>query len=184
MTPAAALAIAQTRAWVEGAVVGLNLCPFAKAPLAKGQVRFVVCESDDPRVLLELLCAQMHALVAAEPAQLETTLVIHPNALREFDAFNDFLGAADVALADEGLEGVLQIASFHPDYVFADAAPDAIANATNRSPHPTLHLLREASVARAVEAFPEAEAIFETNIARLEALSTAGWAVLQTQWRA
>ena len=181
-TTSAAIAIAQTRAWVQQAVVGLNLCPFAKAPLMKGQVRFVVCQSDDPRALLAVLCEQMNELAAADPAVVETTLLIHPHALLDFDAFNDFLGAADAALEDAGLEGVLQIASFHPDYVFADAAPDAIANATNRSPHPTLHLLREASVERALEAFPDAEAIYENNIATLEALGAAGWAALRVPW--
>jgi uncharacterized protein len=178
------LAERETRAWLQRAVVDLNLCPFAKAPLAKGQVRFVVCESDDPRVLLDALCAQMRELAAADPALVETTLLIHPNALLDFDAFNDFLGAADAALEDLGLDGVLQVASFHPHYIFADAEADDVANATNRSPHPTLHLLREASVARAVEAFPEAEAIYETNIETLEALGHAGWATLQAQCRA
>ena len=177
-------AIAETRAWVQRAVVGLNLCPFAKAPLTKGQVRFVICESDDPRVLLEALRVQMNELVAADPAVVETTLLIHPNALVDFAEFNDFLDAADAALEDLGLDGVLQVASFHPQYQFADADADDLGNATNRSPHPTLHLLREASVERAVEAFPEAEAISERNIATLAALGAEGWSQLQTQCRA
>ncbi len=176
--------IAETRAWVQRAVVGLNLCPFAKAPLVKDQIRFVVCESDDPRVLLDALCTQMSELVAADPAVVETTLLIHPNALLDFAEFNDFLGAADAALEDRGLDGVLQIASFHPRYRFADAAADDLSNATNRSPYPTLHLLREASVERAVEAFPEAETIFENNIATLDALGAEGWSQLQAQCRA
>jgi hypothetical protein len=176
--------IAETRAWVQRAVVGLNLCPFAKAPLAKGQIRFVVCESDDPRVLLDALCAQMRELVATDPAVVETTLLIHPNALTDFADFNDFLEAADAALADLGLEGVLQVASFHPRYQFADAAADDLGNATNRSPYPTLHLLREASIERAVAAFPEAAAIYEANIATLDSLGAEGWARLQAQCRA
>ncbi|MES1163400.1 MAG: DUF1415 domain-containing protein [Rhizobacter sp.] len=184
MTTPAERALAETRAWLQRAVIGLNLCPFAKAPFVKEQIRFVVCESDDPRVLLESLCVQMGELAAADPAQLETTLVIHPNALLDFDDFNDFLGAADAALDDLGLSGVLQVASFHPQYRFADAAADDLGNATNRSPHPTLHLLREASVERAVEAFPEAEAIYEANIATLEVLGAEGWAALQAQCRA
>jgi uncharacterized protein len=170
---------AETRAWVRHAVVGLNLCPFAKAPLVKGQVRFVVCESDDPRVLLDLLCAEMRSLAQADPVETETTLLIHPNALVDFDAFNDFLDAADAALEDLHLDGVLQVASFHPHYRFAGTEADDLGNATNRSPHPTLHLLREASVERAVESFPEAAAIFETNVARLEALGADGWAALR-----
>ncbi|HEY4066503.1 MAG TPA: DUF1415 domain-containing protein [Burkholderiaceae bacterium] len=182
LSPAGTRAIAATRAWVEHAVVGLNLCPFAKAPMVKGQIRYVVSETDDPRELLDALCAQMRELVAADPAQVETTLLIHQNALLDFLDFNDFLGAADAALEDLGLEGVLQIASFHPDYCFADAEPDDLGNASNRSPHPTLHLLREASVERAAQAFPEAEAIFENNVNRLEALGVDGWKALSAAW--
>jgi hypothetical protein len=138
------------REWVAQAVVGLNLCPFAKAPWVKGQIRFVVNETDDPRVLLDALCVELAALNEADAAQVETTLLIHPNVLGDFLDFNDFLDAADAALADLGLEGVLQIASFHPDYQFAGNDVDDLSNATNRAPYPTLHLLREASVARAV----------------------------------
>ena len=176
--------IAETRAWLQRAVVGLNLCPFAKAPLVKDQIRFVVCASADPRVLLEVLCAQMSELVATDPAIVETTLMIHPNALLDFAEFNDFLDAADAALEDRGLVGVLQVASFHPHYRFAGTEADDLGNATNRSPYPTLHLLREASVERAVSTFPEAEAIFENNLATLEALGAEGWAQLQAQCRA
>ena len=178
------LATRRTLAWIEHAVVGLNLCPFAKAPLAKGQIRCVVVETDDPRVLLDALCAEMDALVAADPAQVETTLLVHPNVLGDFLDFNDFLEAADAALADRGLEGVLQIASFHPRYQFDGSEPDDIANASNRAPYPTLHLLREASVERAVAAVPEIAAIFETNIETLEALGAEGWAALQAKWGA
>jgi len=180
----AAAAIRHTRAWVERAVVGLNLCPFAKAPLVKEQIHFSVCESDDPRVLFDRLCAEMTALARSDPQERETTLLIHPNVLEDFDAFNDFLTAAEAALEDLGLDGVLQVASFHPHYRFADAAADAVGNATNRAPYPTLHLLRETSVERAVAAFPAAEAIYEANIATLEALGAEGWSRLQAQCRA
>lgn len=183
-SPDAATAIAHTRAWVQRVVVGLNLCPFAKAPLAKGQVRFVVCEAHEPAALLEALTAEMRALAQADAAVLETTLVIHPNVLGDFGEFNDFLDLAEAALDDLGLEGVLQVASFHPGYRFAGTAPADLGNATNRSPYPTLHLLREASVERAVGAIPEAESIFEVNIATLESLGAAGWAALQAQCRA
>jgi len=182
-TPTSEDAVQRTRAWVEHAVVGLNLCPFAKAPMVKGQVRYVVCETDDPRELLDELCAQMNALVAADPSEVETTLLIHPNVLGDFIEFNDFLDAADAALVDLGLDGVLQIASFHPHYQFDGTEPDDVGNASNRSPYPTLHLLREASVDRAVQAFPEAEAIFENNLRTLEALGAEGWAALQSAWR-
>jgi uncharacterized protein len=175
-------AIRATRAWVEHAVVGLNLCPFAKSPMVKGQIEYVLSDTADPRVLLAELCVQMQRLVAADPALIETTLLIHPNVLGNFADFNDFLGAADATLEDLGLEGVLQIASFHPHYQFEGTAPDDVGNASNRSPYPTLHLLREASVERAVEAFPEAEAIFENNLRTLEALGTEGWVALQARW--
>jgi len=176
-------AITRTQAWIEHAVVGLNLCPFAKAPMAKGQIRYVVSETDVPRVLLALLCDEMHALVAADPAGIETTLVIHPNVLNDFEDFNDFLGAADAGLEDLGYEGVLQLASFHPHYRFEGTEADDVSNATNRAPYPTLHLLREASVDRAVEALPQAEAIYESNVRTLEALGADGWRALSARWR-
>jgi len=174
---------AQTLAWVEHAVVGLNLCPFAKAPFTKGQIRCVVTDTDDARVLLDTLCAEMRALVAADPAQTETTLLVHPNVLNDFDDFNDFLGAADAALEDLQLDGVLQIASFHPDYRFDGSDADDVANATNRAPYPTLHVLREASIERAVESDADAEAIVERNLQTLEALGADGWAELGAHWR-
>ena len=180
----AATVIAETRAWVARAVVGLNLCPFAKAPLVKGQVRFVMCDASDTGALLDALCAQMRGLAEADPDRLETTLVIHPNVLGAFAEFNDFLDLADAALEDLGYSGVLQVASFHPQYRFAGTEPDDLGNATNRSPYPTLQLLREASVDRAVAAFPEADAIFEANIRTLHALGAAGWADLQAECRA
>lgn len=183
MTAPTDRAIAETRAWVRRAVVGLNLCPFAKAPLAKGQIGFVVCEADDAGALLEVLCEQLHALAQADPTTLETTLLIHPNVLLGFDEFNDFLDAAEAAVERLGYEGVLQVASFHPAYRFAGTEEDDLSNATNRSPYPTLHLLREASIERAVAAFPEAETIFEANIATLEALGSEGWAELQAECR-
>ncbi len=178
----AAVVVARMRAWVEHAVVGLNLCPFAKAPMGKGQIRYVVTDTIDPRVLLDELCVQMTALGAADPAQVETTLLIHPNALIDFLDFNDFLEAADAALEELGLDGVLQIASFHPHYQFDGTEPDDIGNASNRAPYPTLHLLREASVDRAVQSFPEAEAIFDNNLRTLDALGPQGWAALQAKW--
>ena len=175
--------VEQMQAWVENAVVGLNLCPFAKAPMVKRQIRYVVTETDDPRQLLDTLCAEMTALVAVDPQQTETTLLIHPNVLTDFDDFNDFLGAADAALEELGLDGVLQIASFHPDYRFADVDADDPSNATNRAPYPTLHLLREASVDRAVEAFPDADAIVERNLQTLDALGADGWVRLSASWK-
>ena len=175
--------IAETRAWVDLAVIGLNLCPFAKAPQIKGLIRYVCCDAIDPQALLDALCGQMHALVDADPAELETTLLIHPHVLGDFVEFNDFLDLAEQAIETLGYEGVLQVASFHPQYQFAGTTADDVANATNRSPYPTLHLLREASVDRAVAAFPEAHGIVEANIATLEVLGADGWAALQERCR-
>ncbi|HEY0819898.1 MAG TPA: DUF1415 domain-containing protein [Rhizobacter sp.] len=180
-TPHAPTVIAHTRAWLEHAVIGLNLCPFAKAVHTKGQVRYVVSEATEPEALLAQLIEEMQALVDTDPAQVDTTLLIHPQVLSDFHDFNDFLGLAEDALAAAGHEGVLQIASFHPAFQFAGTEPDDIGNATNRAPYPTLHLLREASVDRAVAAFPEADAIYEANIETMEALGTEGWAALQAR---
>ena len=164
-----------TQVWLERAVIGLNLCPFAKAVHVKGQIRYVVSDATEPSMLVEALEAELNLLHAADPSVCETTLLIAPHCLSDFLVFNDFLGRADKCLRRLGLSGVLQIASFHPDYQFAGSEPDDVSNCTNRSPHPTLHLLREASMDRAVDAFPEASTIFEANIQRLEALGLEGW---------
>ena len=174
---------AHTRAWVARAVVGLNLCPFAKAVQLKGQIRCVVSDARDAEALLAALCEELQWLAAADPAQVETTLLVHPRVLPEFAAFNDFLDAADAAVEALGYTGVLQIASFHPQYRFAGSESDDLSNATNRSPYPTLQLLREASVERALRAFPAPEAIYESNIRTLEALGADGWRALQAQCR-
>jgi hypothetical protein len=176
-------AIAATRAWVERAVVGLNLCPFAKAVQAKGQIRYVASDDTDPEDLLNTLYVELEFLVKADPRQVDTTLIVHPRVLADFLDFNDFLEIADQLVEDMGLAGVVQVASFHPQYRFEGAAPDDIGNASNRSPYPTLHLLREASVDRAVDAFPEAERIYEANLETLEKLGADGWAALQEQIR-
>jgi len=182
-------ALAETRAWVERAVIGLNLCPFARAVEAKGRIRYVHCESADPEALLERLREEMRRLAAADPASHETTLIVHPHVLEDFLDYNDFLDRAEDELDALGYAGTLQIASFHPNYQFAGTAPDDPGNATNRSPYPTLHLLREDSVERAVGSFPEAEAIYEHNIETMERLGNAGWAALrqacrEDAWRA
>lgn len=174
-----AAVIAQTRAWVDRAVIGLNLCPFAKAPQAKGLVRYVVSHATDPAALLADLITELERLAESPAEKLETTLLIHPQVLTDFADYNDFIDVAEDTVAELDLEGVLQVASFHPAYQFADTEADDVSNATNRSPFPTLHLIREDSIDRAVQAFPEAEAIYETNIATLERLGAEGWAELQ-----
>jgi hypothetical protein len=183
MSSEAEAVIAETRAWVDRAVIGLNLCPFAKAVQVKDQIRYVVTDATDTDTLLNALREELRLLAGADPAQVETTLLIHPGVLADFLDFNDFLDVADAALEDLGYAGVLQVASFHPQYQFAGTAADDVTNATNRSPYPTLHLLREESIDRAVAAFPEAESIYERNIAALQALGPEGWAALQAQCR-
>lgn len=177
-TIAAPQAEADTRRWLERAVIGLNLCPFAKAVHVKGQIHYAVYEPTEEADLMDALLAQASDLVALDAAVRDTTLLIAPNALPDFLDFNDFTARAERRLARAGFDGVLQLASFHPQFQFAGTEADDIGNATNRAPYPTLHLLREDSVSRAVEAFPEAEAIFERNIDTLEALGSQGWAEL------
>jgi hypothetical protein len=178
----AELAIAETRAWVRRAVIGLNLCPFARAVDAKDQIRYVFCDAADPETLLATLVVELQRLADTDPQVVDTTMLIHPRVLTDFEDFNDFLELADAAVEDLDLDGVLQVASFHPRFQFADTGPDDITNATNRSPYPTLHLLREDSVDRAVAAFPEAEAIFERNMETLEKLGAKGWADVRKSW--
>lgn len=167
-----------TRAWLERAVIGLNLCPFAKAVHVRGQVHYAVSAATHEDALLVDLEAELKALVAMDSDVRDTTLLIAPDFLQDFLDFNDFLARADDVLAGLDLEGVIQIASFHPDYQFAGTAPDDITNFTNRAPYPTLHLLREASIDRAVEAFPDAEEIFGRNMQTLKTLGAEGWAAL------
>ncbi|MBK7956397.1 MAG: DUF1415 domain-containing protein [Candidatus Accumulibacter sp.] len=167
--------IAATRHWLERAVIGLNLCPFAKGVHVKGQVRYVVSDARDEESLLADLERELQALQSAPPEEVDTTLLIHPQVLDSFEYFSCFLGLVDVLLRMLRLRGVLQVASFHPDYVFVDTDPDDITNCSNRSPFPTLHLLREASLDRAVAAFPDAAAIYERNFVTLKELGHHGW---------
>ena len=173
------MVIADTTKWLERAVIGLNLCPFAKAVHVKGQIRYAVCLTESPEVLLTELIRELQFLVNADPADIDTTLLIHPHVFTDFLDYNDFLEVADAAIAELKLDGVIQIASFHPQYQFADTEPDDITNFTNRAPYPTLHLLREESVTRAVAAFPDAGDIFEKNIDTMTALGRAGWEKLR-----
>ena len=170
--------IADTRRWLERAVIGLNLCPFAKAVHAKGQVRWVLSDASTPEALLAELGEELAFLRDADPAEVDTTLIVHPEVLQDFVDYNDFLGDADNLVEVMELDGVLQVASFHPQYQFADSHPDDIENFTNRSPYPTLHLLREDSVSRAVEAFPDPDVIVERNVETLQKLGREGWDAL------
>lgn len=172
---AAADHVARVQRWLEDAVIGLNLCPFAKAVHVKQQVRYVVSRATLDGDVLDHLRAEAELLRTTPAAQIDTTLLIVP-ALADFLDFHTLTERAETLLAKAGYEGELQLASFHPDFVFADAAPDDIANATNRAPSPILHLLREDSIARATAAVPDAADIYERNIATMERLGPEGWA--------
>jgi hypothetical protein len=176
-------AIEDTQKWLLGAVVGLNLCPFAKAVVVKDMVRYRVCASAEPADVLAMLREELQHLAGADPDKLDTTLLIAPNALPNFLDFNDFLAECDEVLMDLELDGVLQVADFHPHYQFGGTDADDIENFTNRTPYPTLHLLREASIDKAVEAYPDASLIFERNIEVLNKLGHEGWAKLGIQTR-
>ena len=170
----------ETLAWIERVVVGLNLCPFARAPLEGGRLRVTVTACEDPRELLTVVDDELDTLLGHHLAELETTLIVHPKCLVDFDEYNDFLDAAEHLLDVRQLAGTVQIASFHPDYRFADSPPDDLANYTNRSPYPMLHLLREASVAKAVDSHPDIEGVPAANIAKLRAMSIEQ---LRALWR-
>jgi len=161
--------------WLNKAVIGLNLCPFAKAVVTKKQVRYVVCMDSEPEQVLKMLQEEMQLLINTDAAVLDTTLLIAPHLLPDFLEFNEFLFDCDSVLLSMELEGVLQIADFHPRYQFAGTQPDDISNFTNRAPYPTLHLLREESIDKAVAAFPDASLIYERNMQVLEELGTEGW---------
>lgn len=168
-------AIADTRRWLERAVIGLNLCPFAKAVLVKGQVHFALSAADDA---LEDLERELDELLALPAQQRDTTLLVVPQGFEDFYAFIGLVARAERLVRRRKLEGVVQVASFHPRFVFAGAGEDDITNHTNRAPWPTLHLLREESMDRAVAAFPDAAAIYETNIETMRRLGPEGWAAL------
>lgn len=176
-------AVADTLRWLERAVIGLNLCPFAKGPHIKGRIHIAVCDVADENAWIDALRTELAALIQCPATERETTLLVIPNALADFLRFNDLLDVADGVLREQGLEGVIQLASFHPRYQFAGTEPDDITNYTNRSPYPTLHLIREDSIDQAVAAFPEAATIFEANMDTLRRLGPEGWAALEVEPR-
>ena len=166
------------KTWLERAVIGLNLCPFAKSVYVKQQIRYVVSASRDTDALALELEKELQLLKDSDAAIIDTTLLIVPHMLKDFLDYNDFLDVADMQIDIGGLRGEVQIASFHPDYQFVDSEPDDVANFTNRAPYPILHLLRESSIDQAVRAFPDAESIFEKNIETMEKLGANGWHAL------
>ena len=157
-----------TRRWVEQVVVGLELCPFARPELERGTLRCVVSAATTESALLDALEREL-AYLQNHP-DVETTLLIHPDVLQDFLDFNDFLGECDALLEILGLLGEFQLASFHPAYRFAGTGPEDAENFTNRSPYPMLHLLREASVTRAVDSHPAIGDVPRRNVARLRSL--------------
>lgn len=166
--------ITATQHWIKRMVIGQNLCPFAKQPFAQGRIRYVLCEAEAEKELMACLQQEMTLLADYRQTQWSTTLIVHPHVLTNFYDYNDFLAVADRLLAKAGLEGVLQIASFHPDYQFAGAASDDVTNFTNRSPYPMLHLLKEAEVEAAIAHYPEPEFIPERNVRRMRELGLEG----------
>ena len=176
-------AVASTHAWLERVVIGLGLCPFAKRVFERRQIRYAVSDAQTPQALLTDLIDELLYLHATGPDTVETTLLIHPDALTQFLDHNDFLDLADAALAEYDLQGEIQVVGFHPSYRFADAAPDDMGNYSHRSPYPTLHLLREASVERALAKTPDLDAaeLSRRNSATLRQLGPAGWNALQTK---
>jgi hypothetical protein len=168
-------AIEATRHWLTRAVIGLNLCPFAKSVHVKDQIRYALSEARTLEDVLADLERELRQLAETDPEQIDTTLLIVPHALGDFTDYNDALYFADTLLKQLGLEGELQIASFHPMYQFDGTEPDAIENYTNRAPYPIFHLLREASIERAVDAFPDAADVYERNMETLRRLGHAGW---------
>ncbi|HRL01115.1 MAG TPA: DUF1415 domain-containing protein [Vitreoscilla sp.] len=174
----------ETLHWLQTAVIGLNLCPFAKAVFNKGLIRIEVSHARHLDDFLEHLDRELLLLRDTPADEIETTLLVEPQLFANFELFNDVLDITDQVLVEHGLEGVIQIAPFHPQFQFADSEPNAISNYTNRSPYPTLHLIREDSIAKAMQAFPDADTIFERNIALLEQMGIEGWQALWKQDKA
>ncbi|MEM8500444.1 MAG: DUF1415 domain-containing protein [Pseudomonadota bacterium] len=152
-----------TRQWVNNVVVGLNLCPFAKREFMNDKLRFAVTDSTTIERLLEDLLDELNLLCCQ--AEIETTLLIHPQVLVDFFDFNDFLAAANDLIVDREFEGIFQLASFHPNYQFAGVDENDASNYTNRSPYPMIHILREESLSRTIDAYPDVDAIPERNVA-------------------
>lgn len=173
--------IALTSAWLEKVVIGLNLCPFAKPVHTKGQIDYFLSHARDESTLATDLRLAMQRLIAAPPETIDTCLLIHPWTLSDFIEYNNFLDIADEILDELDLIGVLQIASFHPDYQFAGTSEDDVTNCTNRSPFPLLHLLREESLDKATAALPDASVIVDRNLETMNSLGHEGWNQLQSQ---
>ncbi|HUR88434.1 MAG TPA: DUF1415 domain-containing protein [Ramlibacter sp.] len=178
MAPTRETAVRDTQRWLERAVIGLNLCPFAKAVHVKGLVHCAVSEALDARAVVDDVAVELEALAQVDPSVRETTLLIVPHCLHDFLEFNDVVHRAERLVRKRGMEGVMQVASFHPHYRFEGTEEDDITNFTNRSPYPVVHLLREDSISRAVAAFPDARAIYEANMDTMRRIGHEGWHAL------
>ena len=177
-------ALDDTRRWLERAVIGLNLCPFAKAVHVKGQVHFAATPAESPAEVLAAFAAELDALLACDAAERDTTLLVIPQGMDDFLTFLDLVARAERLVRKRGLEGVVQVAHFHPQFVFAGEDEDEVTHFTNRSPYPTLHLLREESIDRAVAAYPDPDAIVSRNLETMRRLGPAGWRALAAAWLA
>jgi hypothetical protein len=173
--------IGLTSAWVEHVVIGLNLCPFAKPVHTKGQIHYLLSHARDEAALEADLRQSLQNLIAASPDSMDTCLLIHPWVLSDFFDYNNFLDTADEILDALDLIGIVQIASFHPNYQFAGTTEDDVTNCTNRSPFPMLHLLREESLDKATDALPDANVIVNRNLETMTTLGHEGWSRLQSQ---
>jgi uncharacterized protein len=162
--------VEHTRRWISSFVIGLGLCPFARQVFDAGGIRYAVSGAQDEIALLGDLTSALHFLHATPRAETETMLLIHPHVLGNFLEYNEFLGVVEQLLGDLRLRGIIQVASFHPEYRFAGTAIDAAENYTNRSPYPMLHLLREASVSQAADAGNDLLEIPRRNVATLRSL--------------
>lgn len=154
----------KTQDWVENFVIGLKLCPFASVPAKENRIVYRYSAAKDIDVLFKDLLKILSEVIEAEPEVIETAVLVHPEVLSDFDAYLDFLEIAEQALEESGLEGHLQIASFHPDYQFDGVAEDDISHHTNRSPFQMLHILRELSVSTAIDLHPDVDGIPERNV--------------------
>ncbi len=171
-------AVSRVQRWVSEVVIGLNLCPFARAVYTKQQIRYVVLNATDTDHVADTLCDEMALLATLNASDTDTTILIVRNALEAFDDYNNFLGVADALIEGLGFTGVFQIASFHPRYQFDGTHADDVTNLTNRAPYPLLHILREDSVERAVSTYPDATNIYKRNMETMRALTAAQRATL------
>jgi uncharacterized protein len=174
--------IAACRHWLEQAVIGLNLCPFARKPYNLNRLRFTLSHARHLDAYLELLEQEILLLLQTPAIEIETTLIIEPQLFTDFDVFLDAATLAEQVLQDVNADGTIQIAPFHPDFQFADEPHNDISNYTNRSPYPILHLIRESSIDQAVAAFPDAATIYERNKALLRRMGAEGWAKLGIEY--